>query len=120
MSNRHEAAARAAQIINDAEKAMDLAMSKASALVTELPSLQEEAGLNASWAQPVVTSLCSALTDMTTARGSIIAAHRSLSAIQRKLGLPSLEGPNNPKQPPEGGDYLPVGRDAARVVALRG
>lgn len=118
MSNRHEAAQRVAAMINDAERAMDLAMAKASLLVTELPNLQTEAGLNASWAQPVVASVCSALSDMTAARGSIIGAHRSLSAIQRKLGLPAMEGPNNPKEDPEGVGGRPI-HDDARVVALR-
>ena len=118
MPNRQEAAARVALMINEAEVAMDYAMAKTSALVTELPNLQTEAGLNASWAQPVIVSVCSALGDMTTARGSIIGAHRSLSAIQRKLGLAIMEAPNNPKEPPEE-DIRPGGRDRERVVALR-
>lgn len=119
MSNRQEAAERVAQMINDAERAMDIAMAKTSALVTELPNLQAEAGLNAAWAQPVVVSMCSALGDMTTARGSIIGAHKSLSAIQRKLGVTIMEGPTNgkdgegPVRPIQGWD------DGDRVVALR-
>ena len=101
MSNRTEAAQKVAKMINDAEQAMDVAMAKASLLVTELPNIQTEAGLHASWAQPVIVSVCSALGDMTTARGSIIGAHRSLSVIQRKLGIALMEGPVNPKDDPE-------------------
>lgn len=117
MPNRQDAAQRVAFMINDAERAMDVAMAKASLLVTELPNLQSDAGLNASWAQPVVALVCSALGDMTAARGSIIGAHRSLSAIQRKLGLPAMEGPNNPKEDPEAPVGRPYGDD--RIVALR-
>ncbi|WP_428151700.1 hypothetical protein [Brevundimonas sp.] len=121
MSNRNEAAQRVAQMINDAEQAMDIAMAKTSRLVTELPSLQSEAGLHASWSQPVIVSVCSALGDMTTARGSIIGAHKSLSAIQRRLGI-VMEGPVNPKEDefPEERRYpaLRAGRSET-VVPLR-
>lgn len=121
MSNRNEAAQRVAQMINDAEQAMDMAMAKASLLVTELPRLQSEAGLHASWAQPVIVSVCSALGDMTTARGSIIGAHKSLSVIQRRLGI-LMEGPVNPKEDevPEERRYpeLRAGRSET-VVPLR-
>ncbi|MGK2910708.1 MAG: hypothetical protein ACSLE1_13055 [Sphingobium sp.] len=115
---QQEAADRVAQMINDAEREMDYAMAQTSRLVTELPSLQTEAGLNAAWAQPVVVSLCSALGDMGTARGSIIGAHKSLSAIQRRLGLATMESPNNDKNVD-----VPVipktAHDDRRVVALR-
>lgn len=119
MSNQQEAAKRVAQMINDAERSMDIAMAKTSILVTELPSLQTEAGLNAAWAQPVIVSVCAALGDMTSARGSTIGAHKSLSLIQRKLGLAVMESPNNTK-----GDEGPVvvpktGSNEGRVVALR-
>jgi len=119
MPTRHQAAERVALLINEAERAMDIAMAKTSALVTELPSLQMDAGLNASWAQPVVAAVCSALGDMTTARGSIIGAHRSLSAIKRKLGIAILESPNNPKEDDE--HFAPTGRaeTVSRVVPLR-
>lgn len=120
MSNRHEAAQRVSQMINDAEKAMDIAMAKASLLVTELPNLQTEAGLNASWAQPVIVSVCSALGDMTAARGSIIGAHRSLSVIQRKLGIALMESPTNPKDDPEEPPVSIAGvRRSDTVVPLR-
>ncbi len=121
MSNRNDAARRVALMINDAERAMDVAMAKASLLVTELPNLQNEAGLHASWAQPVIVSVCSALGDMTTARGSIIGAHKSLSAIQRRLGI-VMEGPYNPKEDevPEERRYpeLRAGRSET-VIPLR-
>lgn len=119
MSSQQEAAQRVARMINEAERAMDVAMAKASILVTELPSLQTEAGLNAAWAQPVIVSVCAALGDMTAARGSIIGAHKSLSAIQRKLGISVMESPNNSKEEP-----APVPRPTGylddRVVALHG
>jgi hypothetical protein len=98
MSDQHLAAARVAVIINEAERAMDDAMARASLLVAELPQLQQQAGLNAAWAQPAVASVCSALSDMTTARGSLIAAHKSLSAVQRKLGVTVSEVPGNSKE----------------------
>lgn len=121
MSNRNEAAQRVARMINDAEQAMDIAMAKASLLVSELPNLQNEAGLHASWAQPVIVSVCSALGDMTTARGSIIGAHKSLSAIQRRLGI-AMEGPTNPKEDehPHERRYPDLrARSAETVVPLR-
>ena len=52
MSDRDIAAARVADIINEAERAMDAAMARASQLLTELPALQGQAGLNGAWAQP--------------------------------------------------------------------
>lgn len=97
MSERDIAAARVADIINEAERAMDAAMSRASMLVTELPALQGQAGLNGAWAQPAVVSVCAALTDMTAARASLIAAHKSLSAVQRRLGVVVAETPLNDK-----------------------
>ena len=120
MSNRNDAARRVALMINDAERAMDVAMAKASLLVTELPNLQTEAGLHASWAQPVIVSVCSALGDMTTARGSIIGAHKSLSAIQRRLGI-LMEGTTNPKEDevPEERYPAPRAGRSETVVPLR-
>ena len=100
MSDQLQAAARVAAIINEAERAMDDAMSRASLLVAELPQLQIQGGVNGAWAQPAVASVCSALTDMTTARGSLIEAHRSLSAVQRKLGITVAEIPGNSKERP--------------------
>ena len=105
---RDQAALRAAALINVAEQAMDEAMSRASLLVAELPHLQCQAGLNAAWAHPVVVAICSALGDTTEARGSLIHAHRSLSIIQRKLGVALLEVPTNTK-----GDEGPVTPRAA-------
>ena len=118
MSSRQLAADRASRLIHEAEQAMDVAMARASALVTELPSLQIEAGLHASWAQPAVASVCSALGDMTSARGAILDAHKSLAAIQRRLGIVRLEGPNNPKEDDEI-HGRPVRGANERVVALR-
>lgn len=98
MSDRDIAAARVADIINEAERAMDAAMARASQLLTELPALQGQAGLNGAWAQPAVASVCAALNDMTGARASLISAHKSLSAVQRKLGVTVAEGGANEKQ----------------------
>jgi len=97
MSDRDIAAARVADIINEAERAMDAAMSRASQLLTELPALQGQAGLNGAWAQPAVASVCAALNDMTGARASLISAHKSLSVVQRKLGVTVAEGTSNNK-----------------------
>lgn len=113
--NREDAAVRAANLINEAEWAMDEAMAKASRLVTELPELQNRAGLNSAWAQPVVAAVCSALGDMTGARGSLIHAHRSLSVIQRRLGVTLFELPTNSKD--EDGPVLP--KPSARTPALQ-
>ena len=118
MSDKNLAAQRVADLINDAERAMDQAMAKASILVAELPQLQTQAGLNAGWAQPAIVSVCAALSDMTTARGSLISAHKSLSGIQRKLGLVTFAGSHNDKIPD-----IPISAPSAlgddRVVALR-
>ena len=119
MSSQQEAAQRVARMINEAERAMDIAMAKTSILVTELPSLQTDAGLNAAWAQPVIVSVCAALGDMTAARGSIIGAHKSLSVIQRKLGISVMEGANNSKDEPVPVPR-PTGYSDGRVVALHG
>lgn len=116
MSERDIAAARVAIIINEAERAMDGAMSRASQLLTELPALQGQAGLNGAWAQPAVASVCAALNDMTGARASLISAHRSLSAVQRKLGVTVAEGMANDK---EDGTMRPMGELTETVVRLR-
>jgi hypothetical protein len=118
MTNAQVAAQRASDIINEAERAMDLALARASTLVTELPELQKQAGLNSSWAQPAVASVCAALGDMSAARASIIGAHKSLSAIQRKLGVTLMESPNNSKE--GDGPVVPAtARSADIVVPLR-
>lgn len=118
MSDKTLAAQRVADLINDAERAMDQAMAKASILVAELPQLQSQAGLNAGWSQPAIVSVCAALSDMTTARGSLISAHKSLSIIQRKLGLVIFAGPGNGK--PSDDATIPATAFAdSRVVALR-
>lgn len=118
MSDKNLAAQRVADLINDAERAMDEAMARASILVAELPQLQAQAGLNAGWAQPAIVSVCAALSDMTTARGSLISAHKSLSVIQRKLGLVTVMIPGNDKG--DDGTVIPASAfDHDRVVALR-
>lgn len=113
--NRDLAAQRVSELINEAEQAMDQALSRASRLVTELPELQTQAGLNAAWAHPVVVAVCSALGDMTEARGSLIHAHRSLSVIQRRLGVALIELPTGDKD--ETGPIRPV--PSGMVPALR-
>ena len=113
---RDLAALRAATLINEAERAMDEAMSRASLLVAELPDLQCQAGLNAAWAHPVVVAICSALGDMTEARGSLLHAHRSLSVIQRKLGLAVLEIPTNTKG--DGGPVTPRATALGPVLTI--
>lgn len=116
MSERDAAAQRVAAIINEAERAMDAAMARASQLLTELPALQGQAGLNGAWAQPAVASVCAALNDMTGARASLISAHKSLSAVQRKLGVTVAENGANEK---EEGALRPTGELAETVVRLR-
>ncbi|PZO03301.1 MAG: hypothetical protein DCF28_07485 [Alphaproteobacteria bacterium] len=118
MTDQNLAAQRVADLINDAERAMDQALAKASILVAELPQLQTQAGLNAGWAQPAIVSVCAALSDMTTARGSLINAHKSLSVIQRKLGLMVVANPQNGK-PGEIPELPPGVFRHERVVALR-
>lgn len=113
--NRYLAALRVSELINEAEQAMDQALSRASRLVTELPDLQAQAGLNAAWAHPVVVAVCSALGDMTEARGSLIHAHRSLSVLQRRLGVALMEIPTNEKNPDGPARPIPNGM----VPALR-
>ena len=117
MSNRQAAAMRVTDFINHAERALDEALSKTSVLVSELPGLQRDAGLNAAWAQPAVASVCAALSNLTSARAALIDAHRSLSAVQRKLGIVTFETPNNDK-PPETKPIMPR-LEADTVVPLR-
>jgi len=97
---------------------MDLAMAKASILVAELPQRQTQAGLNAGRAQPAIVSVCAALSDMTTARGSLISAHKSLSVIQRKLGL-RISAASQDGRPDETLGFAPSDFSHDRVVALR-
>lgn len=114
--NRDLAALRVSELINDAEQAMDYALSRASLLVTELPELQTQAGLNAAWSQPVVVAVCAALGDMSEARGSLIHAHRTLSAIQRRLGVALRELPTNSKG--DDGPAMPAPTGRAGVLQL--
>lgn len=106
MSNRQAAAQRVAEFINTAEQSLDEALARTSVLVSELPALQRDAGLNAAWAQPAVVSICSAMSDLASARASLIEAHKSLSAVQRKIGVTVLESPNHDK-PPETKPFAP-------------
>ena len=117
MSQRETTVAKVAAYINHAEQSLDEAMSRTSILVSELPNLQRDAGLNAAWAQPAVASVCAALNDLTSARAALIDAHKSLSAVQRKLGVVTLETPNNDK-PSETGPITPRA-GAAVVVPMR-
>lgn len=114
MTDRQRAAERAAVIINEAEQAMDDALARASILLTELPALQRKAGLNAALAQPTVVSVCAALSGMTEARASLIAAHRNLSAVQRKLGVIVADTPLNDKEGKASGVTV---EDGLRLVA---
>lgn len=116
MSNRQAAAQRVADYINTAEQSLDEALARTSLLVSELPALQRDAGLNAAWAQPAVVSVCSALSDLTSARAALIDAHRSLSAVQRKLGVHVMESPNHDK-PPETRPLAPQAQDS-KVVPI--
>lgn len=115
---QNQAAAEVAEMINDAERAMDVAMAKASRLITEGPALIKQAGLNGAWVQPAVSRVCSALGSMSAARGEIIDAHTSLSAVQRKLGIALLETPDNTKVP-DGTTIPKTGRAGETVVPLR-
>jgi len=117
MSQREATAIRVADYINHAEQSLDEALSRTSILVSELPSLQRDAGLNAAWAQPAVASVCAALNNLTSARAALIDAHKSLSAVQRKLGVTTLETPNNDK-PAETGPFARQA-EAAVVVPMR-
>lgn len=88
------------------ESAIDAALAEAASLVAMLPAARAEAYLSIVAGQGVFDSAAAAISALTQARAHMVATHKTLSALARKLGLETLAiGPlDKPEDtPPNGG-----------------
>ena len=88
------------------ETAIDTALAEVAAFVADLPRARSEAYLSAVAGQQVFDHATESLAAINLARARMVAAHNSLAALARKMGMDSLAvGPlDKPEDtPPIGG-----------------
>lgn len=88
------------------EAAIDAALAETAAFVAELPRARSDAYLSAVAGQQVFDRATESLASINQARAGMVAAHNSLAALARKMGLDVLAvGPlDKPEDtPPIGG-----------------
>ena len=73
-----------------AENTLDRAMIEIAKLAAALPDGRLRASVAAATAQPAFDGVAASLTALTEARAHLGGAHRTLSALARKLGLESV------------------------------
>jgi hypothetical protein len=96
-----------------AEAAIDAALSETANLCAALPRARAEAYLSAVTGQQVFNEAAASVAALTEARAHMVATHRSLAALARRLGLETLAiGPlDKPEDaPPTGGRGISVSK----------
>lgn len=73
--------------VHAAEAAVDHALIETAVLVAALPEARMRAGLSATTGQAAFDDLAASLSALTQARARLGGAHRTLSALARRLGL---------------------------------
>ena len=88
-----------------AEAAIDSALAETASLCAFLPRARAEACLSPATGQQVFDEAAASISALTEARAHIVATHRSLAALARKLGLETLAmGPlDKPEDAPPNG-----------------
>jgi len=88
-----------------AEAAIDSALGEAAALMAMLPAARTEAYLSAVTGQRAFDGAAASIGALTEARSHMVATHKTLSALARKLGLETLAvGPiDKPEDTPPNG-----------------
>ena len=81
------AAKRVATKLRGAEHSIDGSLIEASELVAELVRARKELGLAANVGDAVLTKLTAAMTSLSEARTSMVAAHAELAEVQLRLGI---------------------------------
>lgn len=80
-------AKRVATRLRGAEHSIDAALIEASELVAELLRSRKEVGLAANVGDPALAKLAAAVTALSEARTSMVAAHAELAEVQLRLGI---------------------------------
>jgi hypothetical protein len=73
-----------------AEAAIDSALAETASLCAMLPRARAEACLSSVTGQQVFDEAAASVTALTEARAHMVATHKSLAALARKLGLETL------------------------------
>lgn len=95
-----------------AEAAVDHALIETAVLAAALPEARMRAGLSGVTGQAAFDDLAAALSALTQARARLVGAHRTLSALARRMGLDNLAA--GPVDKPD--DQPPMdGSDRARA-----
>ena len=98
--------------VQAAEIALDKALVEIAGLAAALPDARLKASLAATTAQPAFDGVAASLLAVTEARAHLGGAHRTLSALARKLGLETVAA--GPMEKPE--DRPPLdGSEALRA-----
>ena len=104
------AAKRVATKLRGAEHSIDGAVIEASELVAELVRARKELSLAANVGDAALAKLTAALTSLSEARTSMVAAHAELAEVQLRLGIRTrMDGVEEKAEPA-----------SARVDTLRG
>jgi hypothetical protein len=80
-------AKRVAAKLRSAEHSIDAAMVEASELVAELLRARKETGVAANVGDAAVAKVAAALTALSEARTSMVAAHAELAEVQLRVGI---------------------------------
>lgn len=81
------AAKRVATKLRGAEHSVDGALIEASELIAELVRARKELGLAANVGDAALAKLTAAMTSLSEARTSMVAAHAELADVQLRLGI---------------------------------
>ena len=91
------AAKRVATKLRSAEHSIDAALVEASELVAEMVRARREMGLAANVGDAAFAKLAAAMSALTEARTSMVAAHAELADVQGRLGIRTRMGSTEDK-----------------------
>lgn len=110
---RTEAGNAVAARLYRVEAAIDTALAETAAFVADLPRARSEAYLSAVAGQQIFDHATESLLAINQARARMVAAHNSLAALARKMGLDVLAV--GPLDKPEDGPPIGSGPRVARA-----
>lgn len=91
-------------MLNEAEDAIDAALSTTAALTSGLYRMRLDSDLSAVIGQDALTALAKSMSLLTEARGAIVDAHGHLAGVRTKIGCATVASGNDKDK----GDDVPV------------
>jgi hypothetical protein len=117
LKQRRLAADAVAKALFDAEKAIDIAISRTANLAGLMPASRQSANLSALVGQEALMAAILTMQALGQARENIVETHRQLTVAQRDIGLSAVTlfggGGDKPPTPGRIGYLAAVGRDVA-------